>query len=46
MRGGSPYILLKSASIAAGGLILSVPAARNAKLPHEQTKYRDSPKNN
>jgi hypothetical protein len=40
---------LKSASIAAGGFVLSVPAARSGlaqtKLPHEAAKYQDTPKN-
>jgi hypothetical protein len=41
-------ILLSSVSIAAGGVILSAPAARTAlaqtKLTHEITKYQDTPK--
>ena len=43
-------ILLNSASIAAGGFILSAPAARTTlsqtKLSHEISKYQDTPKNN
>ena len=42
-------ILLNSVSIAAGGFILSAPAARTAlaqtKIPHEIAKYQDNPKN-
>jgi hypothetical protein len=42
-------ILLDTASIAAGGFILSAPAARVAlaqtKLTHEVAKYQDTPKN-
>ena len=42
-------ILLNSVSIAAGGFILSAPAARTAlaetKLTHEIAKYQDTPKN-
>jgi hypothetical protein len=41
-------ILLNSVSIAAGGFILSAPAARTAlaqtKLTHEAAKYQDTPK--
>ena len=41
-------ILLNSASIAAGGFILSAPAARTAlaqtKLTHEVAKYQETPK--
>jgi hypothetical protein len=41
-------ILLNSVSIAAGGFILSAPAARTAlaqtKLTHEVAKYQDTPK--
>ena len=41
-------ILLNSASIAAGGFILSAPAARTAlaqtKLTHDVAKYQDTPK--
>ena len=41
-------ILKNSASIAAGGFILSAPAARTAlaqtKLTHEVAKYQDTPK--
>lgn len=41
-------ILLSSVSIAAGGVILSAPAARTAlaqtKLTHEIAKYQDTPK--
>ncbi len=41
-------ILLNTASIAAGGLILGAPAARIAsaqtKLTHEVAKYQDTPK--
>jgi hypothetical protein len=43
-------ILKNSVSIAAGGLILGAPAARNAlaqtKLTHEVAKYQDTPKDN
>lgn len=43
-------ILLNSVSIAAGGFILSAPAARTAlaqtKLTHEVAKYQDTPKDN
>ena len=42
-------ILLNSVSIAAGGFILSAPAARTAlaqtKLTHEVAKYQETPKN-
>jgi hypothetical protein len=42
-------ILLSTVSIAAGGFILSAPAARTAlaqtKLTHEIAKYQDTPKN-
>ena len=42
-------VLWNSVSIAAGGFILSAPAARTAlaqtKLTHEATKYQDTPKN-
>jgi len=42
-------ILLNSVSLAAGGFILSVPAARTAlaqtKVTHEIAKYQDTPKN-
>jgi hypothetical protein len=42
-------VLLNSVSIAAGGFILSAPAARTAlaqtKLTHETAKYQDTPKN-
>jgi len=42
-------ILLNSASIAAGGFILSAPAVRTAfaqtKVTHELAKYQDTPKN-
>jgi hypothetical protein len=42
-------ILLNSVSIAAGGLILSAPAARTAlaqaKVTHELSKCQDTPKN-
>jgi len=42
-------ILFNSVSIAAGGFILSAPAARNAlaqtKLTHEIAKYQETPKN-
>jgi len=41
-------ILLNSASVAAGGFILSAPAARTAlaqtKLTHEVAKYQETPK--
>ena len=41
-------ILLNSVSIAAGGFVLSAPAARTAlaqtKLTHEVAKYQDTPK--
>jgi hypothetical protein len=41
-------ILLNSVSIAAGGFILSAPAARTAlaqtKLTHEVAKYQETPK--
>ena len=43
-------ILKNTVSIAAGGLILSAPAARSAlaqtKLTHEVAKYQDTPKDN
>ena len=43
-------ILLNSASIVAGGFILSTPAARSAraqtKLAHDVAKYQDTPKDN
>ena len=42
-------ILLNSVSVAAGGFILSAPAARTAlaqtKLTHEVAKYQETPKN-
>jgi hypothetical protein len=42
-------ILLNTVSIAAGGVILSAPAARSAlaqtKLAHEAAKYQEMPKN-
>ena len=47
-RASRRAILLNSASIAAGGFILSAPAARTAlaqtKLTHEVAKYQDTPK--
>ena len=49
-RASRRAILKKSVSIAAGGLILSAPAARSAlaqtKLTHEVAKYQDTPKDN
>ena len=48
-RASRRVILLNSVSIAAGGFILSAPAARTAlaqtKLTHEIAKYQDTPKN-
>lgn len=42
-------MLLKSASIAAGAVVLTAPAVGSAlaqtKVSHEQAKYQDSPKN-
>jgi hypothetical protein len=47
-RASRRVILLNSVSIAAGGFILSAPAARTAlaqtKLTHEIAKYQDTPK--
>ena len=48
-RASRRVILLNSVSIAAGGFILSAPAACTAlaqtKLTHEASKYQDTPKN-
>ena len=49
-RASRRAILLNTVSIAAGGFILSAPAARTAlaqtKLTHEVAKYQDTPKDN